>query len=130
MRALRWHGKHDIRCDTVPDPIIEEGRDAIIKVSTCAICGSDLHLFDGFMPTMESGDIMGHEFMGEVVEVGKNNKALSTGDRVVIPFTIFAANVISASAVIFPSANAVTATRKRQTRSLAMQRPDYSGTPI
>jgi threonine dehydrogenase-like Zn-dependent dehydrogenase len=89
MRALRWHGKHDIRCDTVPDPIIEEGRDAIIKVSSCAICGSDLHLFDGFMPTMESGDIMGHEFMGEVVEVGKDNKALSVGDRVVVPFTIF-----------------------------------------
>jgi threonine dehydrogenase-like Zn-dependent dehydrogenase len=89
MRALRWHGKHDIRCDTVLDPIIEEGRDAIIKVSTCAICGSDLHLFDGFMPTMESGDIMGHEFMGEVVEVGKDNKALQAGDRVVIPFTIF-----------------------------------------
>jgi threonine dehydrogenase-like Zn-dependent dehydrogenase len=89
MRALRWHGKHDIRCDTVPDPIIEEGRDAIIKVSSCAICGSDLHLFDGFMPTMESGDIMGHEFMGEVVEVGKDNKALQVGDRVVVPFTIF-----------------------------------------
>jgi threonine dehydrogenase-like Zn-dependent dehydrogenase len=89
MRALRWHGKHDIRCDTVPDPTIEEGRDAIIKVSTCAICGSDLHLFDGFMPTMESGDVMGHEFMGEVVEVGKDNKALRVGDRVVIPFTIF-----------------------------------------
>lgn len=89
MRALRWHGKHDIRCDTVPDPTIEEGRDAIIKVSTCAICGSDLHPFDGFMPTMESGDIMGHEFMGEVVEVGKDNKALRVGDRVVIPFTIF-----------------------------------------
>ena len=89
MRALRWHGKHDIRCDTVPDPTIEEGRDAIIKVSTCAICGSDLHLFDGFMPTMESGDLMGHEFMGEVVEVGKDKKALRVGDRVVIPFTIF-----------------------------------------
>jgi threonine dehydrogenase-like Zn-dependent dehydrogenase len=89
MRALRWHGKHDIRCDTVPDPVIEEGRDAIIKVSSCAICGSDLHLFDGFMPTMESGDIMGHEFMGEVVEVGKDNKALQVGDRVVVPFTIF-----------------------------------------
>ncbi len=89
MRALRWHGKHDIRCDTVADPIIEEGRDAIIKVSTCAICGSDLHLFDGFMPTMESGDIMGHEFMGEVVEVGKDNQVLGVGDRVVIPFTIF-----------------------------------------
>jgi threonine dehydrogenase-like Zn-dependent dehydrogenase len=89
MRALRWHGKHDIRCDTVPDPVIEEGRDAIIKVSTCAICGSDLHLFDGFMPTMESGDIMGHEFMGEVVEVGKDNAKLKVGDRVVVPFTIF-----------------------------------------
>ena len=89
MRALRWHGKHDIRCDTVPDPIIEQGRDAIIKVSTCAICGSDLHLFDGFMPTMESGDIMGHEFMGEVVEVGKDNHTLKVGDRVVVPFTIF-----------------------------------------
>lgn len=89
MRALRWHGKHDIRCDTVPDPIIEQGRDAIIKVSTCAICGSDLHLFDGFMPTMESGDIMGHEFMGEVVDVGKDNHKLKAGDRVVVPFTIF-----------------------------------------
>jgi threonine dehydrogenase-like Zn-dependent dehydrogenase len=89
MRALRWHGKHDIRCDTVPDPVIEEGRDAIIKVSTCAICGSDLHLFDGFMPTMESGDIMGHEFMGEVVETGKDNTKLKVGDRVVVPFTIF-----------------------------------------
>ncbi|SAL60669.1 zinc-dependent alcohol dehydrogenase [Caballeronia humi] len=89
MRALRWHGKHDIRCDTVPDPKIEHGRDAIIKVSTCAICGSDLHLFDGFMPTMKSGDIMGHEFMGEVVEVGSDNKALKVGDRVVVPFTIF-----------------------------------------
>lgn len=89
MRALRWHGKHDIRCDTVPDPIIEEGRDAIIKVSCCAICGSDLHLFDGFMPTMESGDIMGHEFMGEVVEVGKDNTKLKVGERVVVPFTIF-----------------------------------------
>jgi threonine dehydrogenase-like Zn-dependent dehydrogenase len=89
MRALRWHGKHDIRCDTVADPVIEEGRAAIVKVSTCAICGSDLHLFDGFMPTMESGDIMGHEFMGEVVEVGKDNTKLKVGDRVVVPFTIF-----------------------------------------
>jgi threonine dehydrogenase-like Zn-dependent dehydrogenase len=89
MRALRWHGKHDIRCDSgVPDPTIEDGRDAIIKVSTCAICGSDLHLFDGFMPGMQEGDVMGHEFMGEVVEVGRDNKALKVGDRVVVPFTI------------------------------------------
>ena len=88
MKALRWHGKKDIRYDTVPDPTIEHPRDAIIKVSSCAICGSDLHLFDGFMPGMKSGDIMGHEFMGEVVEVGSANTALKIGDRVVVPFTI------------------------------------------
>ena len=88
MRALCWHGKHDIRCDTVPDPKIEDPRDAIIKVTSCAICGSDLHLYDGFMPGMESGDIMGHETMGEVVEVGRDNKELKVGDRIVVPFTI------------------------------------------
>ncbi|MGQ4273259.1 zinc-dependent alcohol dehydrogenase [Terrihabitans sp. B22-R8] len=88
MRALTYHGKQDIRCETVPDPIIEDGRDAIIKVSSCAICGSDLHLYDGFVPGMQTGDIMGHEFMGEVVEVGKDNKKLKVGDRVVVPFTI------------------------------------------
>jgi len=88
MKALCWHGKKDIRYDTVPDPTIEHGRDVIIKVSSCAICGSDLHLYDGFMPTMQHGDIMGHEFMGEVVEVGSDNKRLRVGDRVVIPFTI------------------------------------------
>ncbi|QSN64928.1 MULTISPECIES: zinc-dependent alcohol dehydrogenase [unclassified Caballeronia] len=88
MKALIWQGKKDIRYETVPDPVIEHPRDAIIKVSTCAICGSDLHLFDGFMPGMESGDIMGHEFMGEVVEVGSGNSALKKGDRIVVPFTI------------------------------------------
>ena len=89
MRALCYHGKEDIRCDTVPDPSIEHPRDAIIKVTSCAICGSDLHIYDGFMPGMMSGDILGHETMGEVVEVGKENKVLKVGDRVVIPFTIF-----------------------------------------
>jgi threonine dehydrogenase-like Zn-dependent dehydrogenase len=88
MRALTWHGKNDIRCDTVPDPKIEHGRDAIIKVTACAICGSDLHLFDGVMPTMEKGDVLGHETMGEVIEVGSENNKLKVGDRVVIPFTI------------------------------------------
>jgi threonine dehydrogenase-like Zn-dependent dehydrogenase len=88
MKALCWHGKHDIRYDTVPDPKIEHPRDAIIKMTSCAICGSDLHLYDGFMPGMESGDIMGHEFMGEVMEVGSENKKLKVGDRVVVPFTI------------------------------------------
>jgi threonine dehydrogenase-like Zn-dependent dehydrogenase len=88
MKALIWQGKKDIRYETVPDPRIEHPRDAIIKVSTCAICGSDLHLFDGFMPGMTSGDVMGHEFMGEVVEVGSENSALKIGERVVVPFTI------------------------------------------
>ncbi len=88
MKALTWHGKHDIRCESVPDPEIEDGRDAIIRVTACAICGSDLHLFNGIMPDMHSGDIMGHENMGEVVEVGKDNRTLKVGDRVVVPFTI------------------------------------------
>ena len=88
MKALCWHAKNDIRCDTVPDPRIEHPRDAVIRVTSCAICGSDLHLMDGFMPGMEAGDIMGHEFMGEVVEVGRENKRLKVGDRVVVPFTI------------------------------------------
>ncbi len=89
MRALVWHGKEDIRCDTVTDPEIEDPRDAIIKVTSCAICGSDLHLFHNFIPAMLPGDIMGHETMGEVVEVGAGvNGTLKKGDRVVIPFTI------------------------------------------
>lgn len=88
MKALCWQGKHNITYETVPDPTIEEPRDAIIKVSSCAICGSDLHLYGGFMPGMEAGDIMGHEFMGEVVDVGRENKKLKVGDRVVVPFTI------------------------------------------
>ena len=75
MKALCWYGKHDVRVDRVPDPRIEEPRDAIIKVTSCAICGSDLHLFDGFMPGMRHGDVMGHEFMGEVVEVGPGIRA-------------------------------------------------------
>jgi threonine dehydrogenase-like Zn-dependent dehydrogenase len=76
MRALAWHGKHDIRCDTVPDPEIQHPRDAIIKVTSCAICGSDLHIYDGMIPRMETGDALGHETMGEVVEVGTENKKL------------------------------------------------------
>ncbi|MBW5414494.1 zinc-dependent alcohol dehydrogenase [Pseudomonas sp. MAG002Y] len=88
MKALCWHGKNDIRYDTVPDPKIEHPRDAIIKTTSCAICGSDLHLYDHFIPGMECGDVMGHEFMGEVVEVGSENKELKVGDRIVVPFTI------------------------------------------
>src|SRR5215212_8094374 len=90
MRALRWYGKGDVRVETVPDPTIEEPRDAIVKVTSCAICGSDLHLYDHFMVGLEKGDVLGHEFMGEVVEVGKGvNGKLKVGERVVVPFTIF-----------------------------------------
>ncbi|MGF1588955.1 MAG: zinc-dependent alcohol dehydrogenase [Pleurocapsa sp.] len=88
MKAVCWHGAHDVRVETVPDPQILNPRDAIIKVTSTAICGSDLHLYEGNIPTMESGDILGHEFMGEVVETGKEVKNLQKGDRVVIPFTI------------------------------------------
>ena len=88
MKAITWHGHGDIRFETVADPKIEQPRDAIIKVTATAICGSDLHLMDGFMPTMKSGDVLGHEFMGEVVDVGPGNRKLKVGDRVVVPFTI------------------------------------------
>ncbi len=89
VRALVWHGKEDIRCDTVSDPEIQEPRDAIIKVTSCAICGSDLHLFHNLVPAMLPGDIMGHEAMGEVVEVGSGvGDGLKVGDRIVVPFTI------------------------------------------
>ena len=84
MRALTWHGKHDVRVDTVDDPEILNPRDAIIKITSTAICGSDLHLYDGYIPTMKSGDILGHEFMGEVVEVGSEITNLQKGDRVAL----------------------------------------------
>ena len=88
MRAVCWNGKNDIRVETVPDPEILNPRDAIVRITSTAICGSDLHLYDGYIPTMQKGDILGHEFMGEVVEVGREIKNLSVGDRVVVPFTI------------------------------------------
>ena len=72
MKALCWNGKHDVRVEEVPDPKILNDRDAVIKITTTAICGSDLHLYDGLIPTMKAGDIIGHEFMGEVVETGKD----------------------------------------------------------
>jgi len=88
MKALCWHGKHSVSVDEVPDPTIINDRDAIIKVTATAICGSDLHLYNGVMPTMKSGDVLGHEFMGEVVDIGPGVKKLKKGDKVVVPFTI------------------------------------------
>ena len=88
MRAVCWNGKYDVNVYDVPEPKILNPHDAIIRITTTAICGSDLHLYDGYIPTMEKGDILGHEFMGEVVEVGSAVRNLSKGDRVVVPFTI------------------------------------------
>jgi threonine dehydrogenase-like Zn-dependent dehydrogenase len=88
MKALCWHGHGDVRVDNVPDPVLKDATDVIIKITSTAICGSDLHLLDGYMPTMESGDILGHEPMGIVVETGSAVTRVKRGDRVVVPFTI------------------------------------------
>jgi threonine dehydrogenase-like Zn-dependent dehydrogenase len=92
MKALCWHGKNDVRIDNVPEPELVNATDAIIRVTATAICGSDLHLYNGIMPTMQPGDILGHEFMGEVMEVGRGVKKLKVGDKVVVPFTISCGN--------------------------------------
>src|SRR5690606_15113044 len=88
MRALCWYAPHDVRVANVPDPTILNPRDAIVRVTLTAICGSDLHLYDGYIPAMEPGDILGHEFMGEVVAVGPEVHNLSVGDRIIVPFPI------------------------------------------
>jgi threonine dehydrogenase-like Zn-dependent dehydrogenase len=88
MKALRWHGSKDVRVEDAPDPTISEPGDIILRITSTAICGSDLHIYHGYIPTMESGDILGHEFMGEVVAVGRDVRTLSVGDRVVVPFVI------------------------------------------
>jgi threonine dehydrogenase-like Zn-dependent dehydrogenase len=88
MQAVCWYGKGDVRVETVPEPQLTNPRDAIVRTTLTAICGSDIHLYDGYIPTMHKGDILGHEFMGEIVEVGKEVKNLKPGDRVVVPFTL------------------------------------------
>lgn len=88
MKAVCWYGTEDVRVETVPDPKILNPRDAIVKITLTAICGSDLHLYNGYIPGMQEGDILGHEFMGEVVEVGGEVRTLKPGDRVVVPFAI------------------------------------------
>src|SRR3954452_12699155 len=92
MRANVWSGRNTVQVENVPDPKILSPRDAIVQITSTAICGSDLHLYDGFIPTMEKGDILGHEFMGEVVEVGPEVHNLQVGDRVVVPFPIACGN--------------------------------------
>jgi threonine dehydrogenase-like Zn-dependent dehydrogenase len=101
MKAICWMGKNDVRLEEVPDPQILDRRDAIIRVTSTAICGSDLHLYDGFVPTMKKGDILGHEFMGEVVETGSDVKNLKRGDRVVVPFPIACGRCFSCQKGLF-----------------------------
>jgi threonine dehydrogenase-like Zn-dependent dehydrogenase len=88
MKALCWMGKTDVQVQSVPDPEIQDPKDVIVRITSTAICGSDLHIYDGYIPTMKSGDVLGHEFMGEVVARGTDVKNLHVGDRVVVPFTI------------------------------------------
>jgi threonine dehydrogenase-like Zn-dependent dehydrogenase len=92
MRANVWSGRNTVQVENVPDPTILTDRDAIVRITSTAICGSDLHLYDGYIPTMKRGDILGHEFMGEVVETGRSVSNLKTGDRVVVPFPIACGN--------------------------------------
>ncbi|QDU30396.1 Glutathione-independent formaldehyde dehydrogenase [Anatilimnocola aggregata] len=101
MKALCWHGTGDVRVDTVSDPKIQEPRDAIIRITASGICGSDLHLLNGYMPTMKAGDILGHEPMGEVVELGSAVHNLAIGDRVVVPFTIACGNCFFCRKTLF-----------------------------
>jgi threonine dehydrogenase-like Zn-dependent dehydrogenase len=98
MKANCWNGKQTVQVENVPDPQILNARDAIVKITSTAICGSDLHLYNGFVPSMEKGDILGHEFMGEVVEVGKGVSNLKAGDRVVVPFPIACGNCSACAA--------------------------------
>src|SRR5947209_4891886 len=101
MKANCWIGKKDVRVETVPDPAILNQHDAIVKITSTAICGSDLHLYNGFIPTMESGDVLGHEFMGEVVETGTGVRNLKKGDRVVVPFPIACGSCFSCQGGLF-----------------------------
>jgi threonine dehydrogenase-like Zn-dependent dehydrogenase len=101
MKANCWIGKKDVRVQNVPDPQILNQRDAIVRITSTAICGSDLHLYNGYVPSMESGDVLGHEFMGEVVEVGSGVNNLKKGDRVVVPFPIACGGCFSCEAGLF-----------------------------
>jgi threonine dehydrogenase-like Zn-dependent dehydrogenase len=125
MRANCWYGKTTMRVEEVPDPQILNQRDAIIKISSTAICGSDLHLYNGFIPTMQRGDILGHEFMGEVVEVGREVHNLKVGDRVVVPFPIACGNCFFCKERCFRFVRTQIQMRGWRRRCLATRQRDF-----
>ena len=126
MKATCWHGKRDMRVDDVPDPKILNDKDAIVRITSTAICGSDLHLLDGYIPTMQAGDILGHEFMGEVVEVGKDNKKLKVATASSFRSRLPAAAVSSAAGSSGRSATTPTRTPGWPRKSTATPRRDSS----
>lgn len=117
MRALTWQGRHDVRVETMPDPEIVNPRDAIIEVTSTAICGSDLHLYDGVIPGMRAGDILGHEFMGEVVDAGEKS-TLRRGQRVVVPFTIACGHCFFCSKKLFSACDNSNPVEKQEATEL------------
>jgi len=119
MKATCWMGRNTVEVENVPDPTILNDRDAIVRITSTAICGSDLHLVDGYVPTMKRGDIMGHEFMGEVVETGSGVSSLTVGDRVVVPFPIASGAAGRASTTSSRSARTRTRTHDSRRRCSA-----------
>ena len=130
MKAVCWNGKHNVSVETVPDPAIMNSRDAVIKITTTAICGSDLHLYNGYIPTMKAGDILGHEFMGEVVETGSSVTNLKKGDRVVVPFTIACGNCFFCKKDLWSACDNSNPTPERLKRFTVIQAQDFSAIHI
>jgi threonine dehydrogenase-like Zn-dependent dehydrogenase len=130
MKALCWHGKNDIRVDVVPDPKVLEPTDVVVQITSTAICGSDLHLLDGFMPTMEAGDVLGHEPMGVVVEVGRAVQKLRVGDRVVVPFTISCGTCYFCEKGLFSLCDTSNPNAALARKAMGSRRRACLGTPI
>ena len=123
MRAISWEGKGKVSVSTAPDPKIVNPHDAIVRVTLTAICGSDLHIYGGYIPTMKEGDVLGHEFMGEVVEVGNEVRNLRKGDRVVVPFAIACGRCFFCRQELGRYATTATLTPGWRTGSTASQEP-------
>ncbi len=129
MKAVVWHGKGSVSVDNVPDPKIQDPRDIIVKITSTAICGSDLHLFDGYQPTMEDGDILGHEPMGIVVEAGSAITHLKKGDRVVVPFVLACGSCFFCKKELYSCCDTSNPNRRSPRRRWAIRPRVCSGFP-